>query len=99
MNVFPTLLKEIPLKKSFTYFWTTVGTEPTICSAGVAGWPLHLNPRQEATSYESEGQILQLYYFCSLFFVQQDVEKFSDIEKLYLYLKLPSGPTSIIDKR
>ncbi|XP_037308175.2 DNA-binding protein RFX7-like [Pungitius pungitius] len=27
-----------------------------------------------------------------------DVEKFSDIEKLYLYLKLPSGPSSCIDK-
>ncbi|XP_034045727.1 DNA-binding protein RFX7-like [Thalassophryne amazonica] len=27
-----------------------------------------------------------------------DVEKFSDIEKLYLYLKLPSGPSSIPDK-
>uniref|UniRef100_A0A3B3CXU2 Regulatory factor X7a n=1 Tax=Oryzias melastigma TaxID=30732 RepID=A0A3B3CXU2_ORYME len=28
----------------------------------------------------------------------QDVEKFSDIEKLYLYLKLPSGPCSSTDK-
>ncbi|XP_039987137.1 DNA-binding protein RFX7-like isoform X2 [Xiphias gladius] len=28
----------------------------------------------------------------------QDVEKFSDIEKLYLYLKLPSGPSSSTDK-
>ncbi|XP_025762288.1 DNA-binding protein RFX7 isoform X2 [Oreochromis niloticus] len=28
----------------------------------------------------------------------QDVEKFSDIEKLYLYLKLPSGPSSSVDK-
>ncbi|XP_028999777.1 DNA-binding protein RFX7-like [Betta splendens] len=27
-----------------------------------------------------------------------DVEKFSDIEKLYLYLKLPSGPSSSSDK-
>nr|XP_040054947.1 DNA-binding protein RFX7-like [Gasterosteus aculeatus aculeatus] len=27
-----------------------------------------------------------------------DVEKFSDIEKLYLYLKLPCGPSSCIDK-
>ncbi|CAJ1049177.1 DNA-binding protein RFX7-like [Xyrichtys novacula] len=26
--------------------------------------------------------------------ILQDVEKFSDIEKLYLYLKLPSGPSS-----
>lgn len=30
---------------------------------------------------------------------QQDVEKFTDIEKLYLYLKLPSGPSSGNDKR
>ncbi|KAK9542735.1 hypothetical protein VZT92_000572 [Zoarces viviparus] len=30
--------------------------------------------------------------------ILQDVEKFSDIEKLYLYLKLPSGPSSSIDK-
>eukprot|EP00063_Salmo_salar_P006655 XP_013981490.1 PREDICTED: DNA-binding protein RFX7-like [Salmo salar] len=29
--------------------------------------------------------------------LQQDVEKFTDIEKLYLYLKLPSGPSN--DKR
>lgn len=38
----------------------------------------------------------------SLFFflvLQQDVEKFSDIEKLYLYLKLPSGPSSNTEKR
>lgn len=31
--------------------------------------------------------------------MQQDVEKFTDIEKLYLYLKLPSGPSSGNDKR
>ncbi|XP_061599733.1 DNA-binding protein RFX7-like [Cololabis saira] len=30
--------------------------------------------------------------------ILQDVEKFSDIEKLYLYLKLPSGPSSTVDK-
>lgn len=30
--------------------------------------------------------------------ILQDVEKFSDIEKLYLYLKLPSGPSSGTDK-
>ncbi|XP_071344447.1 DNA-binding protein RFX7-like [Trachinotus anak] len=30
--------------------------------------------------------------------ILQDVEKFSDIEKLYLYLKLPSGPSSSTDK-
>ncbi|KAM9366747.1 DNA-binding protein RFX7 [Symphorus nematophorus] len=30
--------------------------------------------------------------------ILQDVEKFSDIEKLYLYLKLPSGPSSNTDK-
>ncbi|XP_008299625.1 DNA-binding protein RFX7-like [Stegastes partitus] len=30
--------------------------------------------------------------------ILQDVEKFSDIEKLYLYLKLPSGPSSTADK-
>ncbi|XP_078105432.1 DNA-binding protein RFX7-like [Sander vitreus] len=30
--------------------------------------------------------------------ILQDVEKFSDIEKLYLYLKLPAGPSSSIDK-
>ncbi|KAF7211966.1 DNA-binding protein RFX7 [Nothobranchius furzeri] len=30
--------------------------------------------------------------------ILQDVEKFSDIEKLYLYLKLPSGPSSSADK-
>ncbi|XP_026175766.1 DNA-binding protein RFX7 [Mastacembelus armatus] len=30
--------------------------------------------------------------------ILQDVEKFSDIEKLYLYLKLPSGPSSSSDK-
>ncbi|XP_024150914.1 DNA-binding protein RFX7 [Oryzias melastigma] len=30
--------------------------------------------------------------------ILQDVEKFSDIEKLYLYLKLPSGPCSSTDK-
>ncbi|KAM9861184.1 DNA-binding protein RFX7-like [Aulostomus maculatus] len=30
--------------------------------------------------------------------IVQDVEKFSDIEKLYLYLKLPSGPSSSVDK-
>ncbi|XP_038556681.1 DNA-binding protein RFX7-like isoform X1 [Micropterus salmoides] len=30
--------------------------------------------------------------------ILQDVEKFSDIEKLYLYLKLPSGPSSCTDK-
>lgn len=38
--------------------------------------------------------------FTHLFlFLQQDVEKFSDIEKLYLYLKLPSGPSSNTEKR
>ncbi|XP_062245892.1 DNA-binding protein RFX5-like [Platichthys flesus] len=31
--------------------------------------------------------------------ILQDVEKFTDIEKLYLYLKLPSGPSSGNDKR
>ncbi|CAF99575.1 unnamed protein product, partial [Tetraodon nigroviridis] len=30
--------------------------------------------------------------------LQQDIEKFSDIEKLFLYLKLPSGPSSNVDK-
>nr|XP_057944445.1 DNA-binding protein RFX7-like isoform X1 [Doryrhamphus excisus] len=30
--------------------------------------------------------------------ILQDVEKFTDIEKLYLYLKLPSGPSSSGDK-
>ncbi|XP_060894890.1 DNA-binding protein RFX7-like [Labrus mixtus] len=30
--------------------------------------------------------------------ILQDVEKFSDIEKLYLYLKLPSGPSSCTEK-
>ncbi|KAK7913082.1 hypothetical protein WMY93_013293 [Mugilogobius chulae] len=30
--------------------------------------------------------------------ILQDVEKFSDIEKLYLYLKLPSGPCNTSDK-
>ncbi|KAK2854066.1 hypothetical protein Q5P01_006727 [Channa striata] len=30
--------------------------------------------------------------------ILQDVEKFSDIEKLYLYLKLPSGPSGSSDK-
>ncbi|TMS13132.1 DNA-binding protein RFX7 [Larimichthys crocea] len=30
--------------------------------------------------------------------ILQDIEKFSDIEKLYLYLKLPSGPSSNTDK-
>ncbi|KAL7833709.1 hypothetical protein AOLI_G00286690 [Acnodon oligacanthus] len=29
---------------------------------------------------------------------RQDVEKFTDIEKLYLYLRLPSGPSSGNDK-
>lgn len=38
---------------------------------------------------------------CAFVFLtlQQDVEKFTDIEKLYLYLKLPSGPSSGNDKR
>lgn len=42
-----------------------------------------------------------LFVFLSviLLFLQQDVEKFTDIEKLYLYLKLPSGPSSGNDKR
>ncbi|CAL8356786.1 unnamed protein product [Lota lota] len=31
--------------------------------------------------------------------ILQDVEKFTDIEKLYLYLKLPSGPGNGNDKR
>ncbi|XP_052322997.1 DNA-binding protein RFX5-like [Oncorhynchus keta] len=31
--------------------------------------------------------------------ILQDVEKFTDIEKLYLYLKLPSGPSNGDDKR
>uniref|UniRef100_A0A3P9QJM0 Regulatory factor X7a n=1 Tax=Poecilia reticulata TaxID=8081 RepID=A0A3P9QJM0_POERE len=31
--------------------------------------------------------------------ILQDVEKFSDIEKLYLYLKLPTGPSSSAEKR
>ncbi|XP_071375849.1 DNA-binding protein RFX7-like [Centroberyx affinis] len=31
--------------------------------------------------------------------ILQDVEKFTDIEKLYLYLKLPSGPSNGNDKR
>ena len=35
----------------------------------------------------------------SSFHLQQDVEKFTDIEKLYLYLKLPSGPGNGNDKR
>ncbi|XP_072527889.1 DNA-binding protein RFX7 [Salminus brasiliensis] len=30
--------------------------------------------------------------------ILQDVEKFTDIEKLYLYLRLPSGPSSCNDK-
>ncbi|XP_027869852.1 DNA-binding protein RFX7 isoform X2 [Xiphophorus couchianus] len=30
--------------------------------------------------------------------ILQDVEKFSDIEKLYLYLKLPTGPSSSAEK-
>ncbi|KAK5873936.1 hypothetical protein PBY51_018930 [Eleginops maclovinus] len=30
--------------------------------------------------------------------ILQDVERFSDIEKLYLYLKLPSGPSTNIEK-
>ncbi|XP_041837452.1 DNA-binding protein RFX7-like isoform X2 [Melanotaenia boesemani] len=30
--------------------------------------------------------------------ILQDIEKFSDVEKLYLYLKLPSGPSSSTDK-
>ncbi|XP_046898469.1 DNA-binding protein RFX7-like isoform X2 [Hypomesus transpacificus] len=30
--------------------------------------------------------------------ILQDVEKFTDIEKLYLYLKLPSGPSSCTEK-
>ncbi|XP_029701814.1 DNA-binding protein RFX7 [Takifugu rubripes] len=30
--------------------------------------------------------------------ILQDIEKFSDIEKLYLYLKLPSGPGSSVEK-
>ncbi|KAL7867789.1 hypothetical protein SRHO_G00091730 [Serrasalmus rhombeus] len=30
--------------------------------------------------------------------ILQDVEKFTDIEKLYLYLKLPSGPSNGNDK-
>ncbi|XP_069549638.1 DNA-binding protein RFX7-like [Brachyistius frenatus] len=30
--------------------------------------------------------------------ILQDVEKFSDIEKLYLYLKLPSGPSCTAEK-
>lgn len=30
--------------------------------------------------------------------ILQDVEKFSDIEKLYLYLKLPSGPSNASEK-
>lgn len=30
--------------------------------------------------------------------ILQDVEKFSDIEKLYLYLKLPSGPSNTSEK-
>ncbi|XP_068601746.1 DNA-binding protein RFX7-like [Brachionichthys hirsutus] len=30
--------------------------------------------------------------------ILQDVERFTDIEKLYLYLKLPSGPISSTDK-
>lgn len=30
--------------------------------------------------------------------ILQDVEKFSDIEKLYLYLKLPSGPSNTPEK-
>lgn len=32
-------------------------------------------------------------------FTQQDVEKFTDIEKLYLYLQLPSSPSSVHEKR
>lgn len=36
---------------------------------------------------------------CVSLTLQQDVEKFTDIEKLYLYLKLPSGPSSGNDKR
>lgn len=38
-------------------------------------------------------------YIFDFLILQQDVEKFSDIEKLYLYLKLPSGPSSNADKR
>uniref|UniRef100_A0A3Q2YL10 RFX-type winged-helix domain-containing protein n=1 Tax=Hippocampus comes TaxID=109280 RepID=A0A3Q2YL10_HIPCM len=34
------------------------------------------------------------FSFSTLLLPQQDVEKFTDIEKLYLYLKLPSGPIS-----
>lgn len=44
---------------------------------------------------KQEGQILKHLFL----FLQQDVEKFSDIEKLYLYLKLPSGPSSNTEKR
>uniref|UniRef100_A0A8C6ULH0 Regulatory factor X7 n=1 Tax=Neogobius melanostomus TaxID=47308 RepID=A0A8C6ULH0_9GOBI len=35
---------------------------------------------------------------CYSFQNLQDVEKFSDIEKLYLYLKLPSGPSNTSEK-
>lgn len=28
------------------------------------------------------------------FVIQQEVEKFTDLEKLYLYLQLPSGPNN-----
>lgn len=38
-------------------------------------------------------------FFLLFLSLQQDVEKFTDIEKLYLYLKLPSGPSSGNDKR
>lgn len=38
-------------------------------------------------------------FFVLITFLQQDVEKFTDIEKLYLYLKLPSGPSNGNDKR
>lgn len=62
----------------------------------------------KALSYQTAFLLLPIFYFHSLnflfylvlfYFLQQDVEKFTDIEKLYLYLKLPSGPSSGNDKR
>lgn len=43
--------------------------------------------------------MVDLFFFVLCLILQQDVEKFTDIEKLYLYLKLPSGPSSGNDKR
>lgn len=59
--------------------------------------PIHLL-RSNAETLKHWAISITAVFLCFLS-GQQDVEKFTDIEKLYLYLKLPTGSSINTDKR